>query len=193
MPITRYSGPNAEPVTLEEMKEHLRVDWDDEDTYISDLITACRRLAGDWGNRSFVNEKWDEYFDQWPKGTNEMRLQKAPLQSVSSIIYVDTASATQTWASTNYTVVTASEPGRVVLKWAGSWPTNTLRPGLPIRVRYTSGYGTSAADVPQETKLLIKSLVAHFYENREPVIRGTIASKIPYHLETLLMQNQNWV
>lgn len=193
MPLTLVTAATSEPVTVEEMKEHLNIDFDEDDTYIGDLITACRRLIGGWANRSYVNETWDEGRENWPKGKNEIRLTRAPVSSVTHIKYIDTDGATQTWDASNYTVVTGSEPGRVALKWSGSWPVSTLQPGLPITIRYVAGFGTSAVSVPEENKLAIKMLVAHFYSQREPVVVGTITSKVPYHLETLLMNEQVWV
>lgn len=193
MPISVVTPAAAEPVTVAEMKEHLRVDWDEEDTYIGDLITACRRMFTGMTNRVCVNEKYTERFENWPRDKGEILLQRAPLSTVSTVVYTDTAGATNSWASSNYTTVTGQEPGRLVLKFSGQWPTDSLQPGLPIVVTYTSGYGTSADDVPADLKLAIKAMVAHYYDNREPVVVGTIASEIPYHLTTLLTHQTVWV
>ncbi|MBL4619634.1 MAG: phage gp6-like head-tail connector protein [Marinicaulis sp.] len=47
MSLTLLSPPIAEPVTLQEMKDHLRVTTNDEDTLINGYLVAAVR-AGAW-------------------------------------------------------------------------------------------------------------------------------------------------
>lgn len=62
--------------------------------------------------------------------------------------------------------------------------------GLPndrsdIYVLLTAGWAT-AADVPGNLKQAIRMLVAHWYENRETVVVGTITSEVQFGVDQLL-------
>lgn len=84
---------------------------------------------------------------------------------------------------------TDSEPGRVVLKHGQSWPSTTLRTMNPVQVTYVAGYGL-AASVPPHLVQLIKLLVSHWYENREPVVVGSITASIPLAVDSLIWLNR---
>lgn len=44
----------TEPITLSEAKQHLRVLFDDDDTYIASLITAAIQYAENYQNRVYL-------------------------------------------------------------------------------------------------------------------------------------------
>ena len=44
-----------EPITLAEAKSHLRVTFEDDDSYITALITAARQYAENYQNRVYVS------------------------------------------------------------------------------------------------------------------------------------------
>ena len=45
----------TEPITLAEAKSHLRVTFEDDDSYITALITAARQYAENYQNRVYVD------------------------------------------------------------------------------------------------------------------------------------------
>ena len=51
------SGEPTEPVTLEEAKNFCKIDVDDDDTLITSLITAARRMCEDYTNIGFINRE----------------------------------------------------------------------------------------------------------------------------------------
>ena len=55
-----------------------------------------------------------------------------------------------------------------------------------VTVTFVAGYGSAATDVPSVLREAVKMLTAHYYEFRQPVISGTIATKIPMHIESLI-------
>jgi hypothetical protein len=63
-------------------------------------------------------------------------------------------------------------PARLTPIYGGSWP-QTQDVINAFTVRFTAGYGTTAASVPYDVKAAIKLLIGHLYENREAVIVGS--------------------
>jgi len=192
MILKLVTAPVAEPITTAEAKTHLRIDGSDEDTLIDTYIMAARQLCEMEARRAFVTQTFDLFLEQWP-ASDEIMLPRPPLQSVTSITYTDSNGNAQTMPSADYLVDTASEPGRVVLSYGGTWPSATLRPGPAITVRFVAGYGLAAA-VPAMYKQAIKLLVGHWYENREQVVLapGLGAAQLPMGVKALLMVDRGW-
>lgn len=172
--LSLVTAPSVEPVTLAEVKEHLRVDTTDEDTLIATLISAAvEHVSGRNGftGRALVQQTWDCYFDAFPTG--EIELPLPPVQSVTSIIYQDADGNSQTLAASVYSVNTTSEPAKVFLKPDQSWP-ETAETWDAVKVRFVAGYAPTndgsptdfASGVPAAIKAAIFLTVADLYENR---------------------------
>lgn len=180
-----HTAPDHEPVDLAEAKAHLRVDGSEEDSLIDALIVAARRQAELTSRRALVTRTLEAQLDCWPQD-NCIELAYPPLQSVTSITYIDSAGASATLPSADYIVDKHSQPGRIVLGYGKSWPSPTLRPGAAITVRYVAGYG-DAEDVPQEYKQAMLLLIGHFFEHREAVAAGVTLNTLPLGVEALLL------
>lgn len=179
------SAPASEPVTTAELKSHCRVEVSDDDTLIASYGAAAREWVertGIW--RSLVTQTITLKLDEFPCSDDPILLPQPPLISVTSITYVDTNGTTQTWSSSEYRVDTYAEPGRVTPAYGYSYPSTRDVTGA-VTVVYSAGYGT-ASDVPNSIKTAIKFLAANWYENREPVVLGTIAPQVPWTILALL-------
>ena len=51
----------------------------------------------------------------------------------------------------------------------------------------TAGYGDEASDVPAPIRHAIKLLVAHWFEQREPVVLGSAPQEVPGTVAGLLL------
>ena len=174
--------PSVEPVTTAEAKLHLRVDHGDEDAYIDTLVAVARQYIELTTRRAMVNTTFELKLDAFPI---EIRPPRSPLSSVTSISYVDTNGDTQTLSTSVYSVDTDTEPGRISLAFNKVWP-NLRHQNDAVTVTFVAGYGSAATDVPSVLREAVKMLTAHYYEFRQPVISGTIATKIPMHIESLI-------
>ena len=185
MHITLVTPPATEPITLDEAKEHLRVDVTDEDDYIEGLIRAARQYAETtFTHRAFIEQELRLTLNRWPVD-RYLELPRPPLISVTSITYTDEDGTADTLtAGTDYLVDTAAN--RLVLRNGVYWPTVTLQESGAISIVYLAGYGDRASDVPEEIRHALKILVGHWYENREPVVIGSIVGNIPMSAEALL-------
>lgn len=199
MTIKQATAPTVEPVTVGELKEHLRLTHSAQDSLLADLIAAARQRAESVTARAFISSTWDATWSRFPGYCRRgqfagrmLELPRSPLVSVEYVKYLDADGELQTFAADQYTVDTASEPGRIVLKPTADWPSLGEYPAA-VQVRFVAGYGGSTdaakrAAVPVLAKLAVKFLAAHFYANPAPVITGTIATKIPGHVAAILDQ-----
>jgi len=190
MILKRTVDPTEEPVSVTEAKAHLRVDLADDDLLIGSLVTAARQYIEDTAARALCTQTWRLSLDEWPT-IGYIELPRPPLQTVSSIVYTDSAAVAHTFSTDYYDVDTDSEPGRVVLEYGDTWPTGTLASTNPIQVTYVAGYG-AVASVPQHLKQAILLLTAHWYENREAVMvaQGTTIQNLPLAIDSLIWLNR---
>lgn len=187
-------APAEEPITIDEAKLHLRVDGDDEDAHIMNLITAARMEAERVTWRAFCERTFVLNLDAWP-GESCIALPRAPLRSVESVIYTSDAGVATTMASSDYIVsAPGNERGLIALKRQSTgWPTTTLQVVDGIELRFTAGYG-DPSDVPQLFKQAMLLMIGHWYENREEVVitPGVVAVEVPLAAQGILFNNRAW-
>ncbi|NRF91535.1 phage head-tail connector protein [Paenibacillus frigoriresistens] len=181
--LSIVTPPIDEPVTLEEVKAHLRVDFDDDDFYIAALIYAAREITEQKTNRALITQTWDYILDDFPC-VNEIKLRKPSLQSVTSVNYTTSDGVEHVMSTDDYIVDTKSNPGRIFLGFSKIWPPVVLQPASAVRIRFVAGY-SSGNEVPQALKHAMFFLIAHFYENREPISKD-IVNKIPMTFDFLI-------
>ena len=163
MGLTCSSEPAIEPVSLAEAKTHLGVVAADHDAMIGAYVKGARQHFEAINNRAYITSIWQWKRERFPVDPSILYVPRPPLQSVTSIQYVDTAGDTQTWSSGSYDVDTDGQPGRIVPVYGETWP--TVRGDLNgITVTFVAGYGTASIDVPPAIRALIKSFVAAMYE-----------------------------
>lgn len=177
--------PALEPVSLNEAKEHSRITITEDDDYVTALIVAARQWAEEWTKRAFITQTRRVTMDRFPRGRRDIVLPFPNLLTVSSVAYIDTNGDSQTWDSSLYTVDTDELPGRVRLNYGVQYPVGRTQPD-GVTVTYTCGYGPAASDVPVAIRHAIKILCGHWYDNREPVVTGTVAAEIPFVHKSLL-------
>ena len=178
-------APSFEPISLAEARDQARVDVDVDDAIISSYITAARVHATDINGRGMAKATYTLTAPRFPSW---FVLPRPPLVSVTSIKYLDENGDQQTFSSDNYTVDTASEPGRVFLIPTADWPAHQDVFNA-VEVIYISGF-TSAAVVPETYKQAMRMLIAHWYEYREPIIVGAAVAKVPIAVDTMLMTDR---
>jgi uncharacterized phiE125 gp8 family phage protein len=137
----------------------------DEDTELTRLITAARKICEKHLGRSMITRTYDYYLDEWPEECVELPM--SPAISVSAIAYTDTAGTAATWTATEYQVSVTGFISRIKPAYGYFWPSATLREMDGIKITYTAGYGATAASVPEEYRQAILLVLGDLYENRE--------------------------
>jgi uncharacterized phiE125 gp8 family phage protein len=189
--------PATEPVTLDEMKVFARVDYEDDDDLLTSLMKSARVKVERWLGRALITQtRAFMLSDSGFESAGKIILPNPNVQSISSVTYYDTSEASQTVSSALYRLVNGSDPDNeafIELLVNQTWPTATANRELPWTVTYVCGYGTDAANVPEEIKLGIKMLVATWYEHRELIVVGTTAENMPFSTHGVLMAHRwNW-
>ena len=147
--------PTAWPVSLPEFKARLKITHDDMNAELLRYIEAATEYAQEYQWAQFCTATYVERFDRFP---GVFCLRRNPVQSVSSLAYVDTGGDSQTLvANTDYTVDIYAKPARIVTAYNKSWPA-TRGHINDVTVTYVAGYG-SPADIPEEirTAILLKA------------------------------------
>lgn len=143
--------PVGEPISLTAAKLHLRVDHAVDDVLIADLIKSARDFVEDFTARRLIVRTEELTIDAFPANLIEsIELPSAPLVSVSSVKYYDTAGVEQTLATSVYTVDAKSEPGRIYLAYNQWWPATQDIPNA-VRIAYLAGYVSTFAAAVDDT------------------------------------------
>lgn len=182
MRLLLLTPPATEPVTLAEVKTRLRIDDATDDAGVNRLIAAATKHAESITRRAFVTQQWALTLDAFPCGSISLPL--PPLQSVQEISYIDSDGATVVLASTEYLVDKNGLIGMIHRAYQKQWPTTRAQP-MAVTIKFTAGYGAAAA-VPSDLASALMLLVAHWDQNREPVVVGTIVSSVPLSVDSLL-------
>lgn len=180
--IVNSTPATAFPVTLPDMKLHLRVDDSDQDDIISGCIQSATKHVESVTGQALITSTWQETFDAFPACFIPLR---SPLVAVTSITYIDLAGSSQTLAADQYTVDTTRQRGRIVEAYQVTWPSTRAHINV-VTLTYTAGHGTAPADVPQPIRQAIMLMAAHWYEHPEGVVVGTIATELPMAVKDLL-------
>lgn len=182
MRVDLVTGPAAEPLTVAEAKAYRRIEGSTEDTLVGDLITAARELFEEETGRQVITATWRLHLDRFPVGRAPIIVPKPPLQSVTSVTYLDTDGDSQTWSADEYDVVTHSgpfaRPGLIYPAATYSYP-STLDAPDSVTVTFQAGYGADATDVPESARSTLQAMVGDLYEVREGSITGTVVTANP--------------
>jgi uncharacterized phiE125 gp8 family phage protein len=172
--------PTIEPVSLTDAKEHLRVDFTEDDSYILALISAARGYVEGFQKRSLAAQTLELTLDYFP---STIPLKRGPIQAVTSVKYTKADGSSVTIDPSEYLLTSTGDiyPVRC-------WPNAALVRVEGVQVQYTAGYTT----IPPATKQAMLLLIGHWYENREAVVIGKAPAKMPMAVESLLWLDRMW-
>lgn len=178
----RVTPPAELPLTVDEAKDHLRVDHNDENPLIEALIdVVTERLDGYSGvlGRALITQTWQQRWSEFPR-SRWLPLPLAPVQSVT-VEYLDETGTLNTLDSSRYYLVNFASGPFVELDEDDTWPDEADRPDA-VRVTTVCGYGDAADDVPRPIRQAALVMLSDLYEHREHVTVGVAAGAIPMPL-----------
>lgn len=180
MTLVQTAQDGAEPVSLSEAKDHLRVDSGEQDMLILGLVSAAREWAEVVTRRALVDTAYRLDLAGWPS-YGVIVLPRPPLKTLTHVKYYDDANVLQTWATTQYQVSAPVGPwaprAEIRLASDAAWPSTYDRVDA-VQVTFEAGYGAS---VPRAVKSAILILLTHLFEHR-----GDAAESLPPAARALL-------
>lgn len=169
-PASVTVAATSAPVSIDEAKLRLRIDAADDADDVTLMIAGATGYVEKYCNTRLMTQtvamKCDRFADL-------SYLPEAPVQSVSSVTYVDTDGNQQTLDSTVYEPRADGLDAAIVLKYGQQWPVPQV--GSRISVTAVVGY----VSVPDAIRNAILLLVGDAYANREPADLPAGARPVP--------------
>jgi len=185
MPFRRQIEPPTDAaVSIEDLREYLRVNDDTPDAEIEASAAAAVAHIENLTGRAIMTQGWELVLDGFPPGT--IRLPVGPVQSLDSLTYLDGAGVERSLSAALTNVDAGPIDGRVTS--ISGWPATANRTGT-VTLRWTAG----EAVCPPDLAAAIKLLAGHFYANREGVVTGMTATEMPLGVSALVQRHRRFV
>lgn len=173
--------PTQEPLSLQEVKDYLRVEDNTDERILQAMIETARRFAEEHTGRSLMQQTVNQFIDGYDEMEdplfegfrtgpfltyykNYITLARPPVISVTSVSTFNDSDTETTFAATKYFLDNVREPARIVLRNGETFPTS-LRVANAIKIVYVAGY-TSPFAIPEPIRLGMLQHIAHLYEHR---------------------------
>lgn len=173
--------PAAEPLTLAEVKAHLRLDGSTEDALLTTLIAAARAYLEAETGLALITQTLRFYRDDWP-ADGLIQLAIAPLQRLESVTVYDAAGSPHTVPLEGHVLDAAAMPARLFL--ATQPAVGRAVNGIEIDV--LAGFGDTGADVPDALKRAMLTHIALMYELRGAVPAEMQPAAVPAGYDRLV-------
>lgn len=181
MTSIRLADPATEPVSVEEMRAHLRLNGSEEDASLLGFLNAARSHIEQSTRRALISQSWRLYLDAWPVG-RIVRLPVSPVQSVDQVTVYDLDGNASQLDPSDWQLDRSAQPERVKISLGAGLPASQM---MAAEVDFTAGYGAATADVPEDFRQAVRLLAAHWFEHREAGSELAVAS-LPQGLDRLL-------
>lgn len=175
----------VEPISVQELALQCRIDSNDEDTLLTDLIGAARERLETDTRRAFIQRNFTLVMDQFPywgqldrqsiERTSQavgmfygggVFMRRNPVSAITQIQYLDPTGTPTILDPSEYRVDLTSEPARIYPAYGTPWPVTRWQNNA-ITITFTAGYGAAATAVPKIARQAIRLLAAAWYWNRE--------------------------
>jgi uncharacterized phiE125 gp8 family phage protein len=161
MTLFRTAAPQAEPVTVGDVKAHLRLAHDSEDAFIAGLIAAARAEVETQAGLALVLQSWRLVLDDWP-ASGVVLLRRHPVRLIHAVTVYGVDGEASILDPQDYLLDAASRPARLGLA-------ERPRPGRRlngVEIDFAAGFGEGPGDVPETLRRAVTMLAAHWFEFR---------------------------
>ena|SRR5215211_1482386 len=159
MGLRLITPPVAEPMTLAEIKEDLRIDHTDDDAKLTRMMKEARDWLEITLNQKLMTQTWDLILDAFP--TDEIFIPFGPIQSVTQVAYDDAVTFLEVIMDPAGYFLDNTSPAPWLFP-ADSWPM-AMDAVNSVRVRLLAGYETDD-DIPASIRAAYRLKVREFYD-----------------------------
>lgn len=174
--------PAAAPVSLAEAEAHILDVPDDQGALIEGLIAAATQHLDGWTGilgACMVEQEWRQDFDCFARC---LPLPLGPVMSITHVRWRNKAGQMATVNQDEYSLRTDGG-GRSFVRFRDSYQLpSDLYQVAAVQVTYKAGH----EEVPAPLKVAILLTVAHWFNHREAVVTGIIATTIPMGAKMLI-------
>lgn len=171
--VELVTGPAAEPVTVAEMRAHIRQDTTItvDDTKLTSVIKSCRAAIEEHLGIVLLHTTYRVWYHD-DEISDKLELPLAPLSSVSSVKLYDEDNTAVTATATTYYVARYGRRPFVALLSGNTWPNTTgaQRAYDTLVVEGVFGYDADGLGVSENEYLIAKEAleawVFYLYANR---------------------------
>lgn len=181
MPIAIITPPAVRPVTLEQIKQHLRLDTNDEDDLLNSYCDAATEFIESHISKFLIKRNVRQFVDEIPQ-SNELLLEAEPVSEVTLVRGYTVNGEPHDFSSNEYKFLQYDSPPR--LSFEGTNSSSLSANGIEIDM--VAGYGDSGTDIPQNVIRALFVLIAHWYEHRGTNAAGETFGTIPEGFDRLL-------
>ena len=179
MTLFRTAEPLAEPVTVADLKNHLRVDHASDDVLIAGLIGAAREEVERATGMALIDQEWRLALDRLPV-SGRVLLLRHPVRQVLTVTAYGIGGEPSVIAG--YEADLKSRPARVHVEPRP----DALRLFNGIEIDFVAGFGEAGTDVPDGLCRAVRLLAAHWYEFRASLGAADQPASYPAGYEQLI-------
>jgi uncharacterized phiE125 gp8 family phage protein len=166
--------PTGQPVTLAQAKAHLKIETNDEDGYLQELIAAAVATVEAETGKALLTQTWRLYLDDWPPcGLAELPV--APVRSVGPVNAYAAHGTPSPIAAADYLLDRHGEPPRIYFRRRP----DAGREINGIEIDIVAGYGEAGTDVPDQLVRAVLILVAHWHAHRGAASDAALMGSFP--------------
>lgn len=180
--LTLTTAPATEPVTTADFKTWIGYSGSDQDTIFGNLLKTARLWVEEYLSRQLITATYTLKLDSFP--VVELFLPRPPIQSITSIAYLDSDGDSQALSTDIYELTTR---GTLARKYNQVWP-SVRYIHEAVTIVYVAGYGSSATDVPQP----IRDAIMLFAKGVWQSPAGACPSVVMAAAENLLQPYKLW-
>lgn len=153
--------PGAEPLTLAEVKAHLRIDDGEEDALLLSLTGTAREYLERETGLCLLAQSWRLYLDNWP-ADGIVRIAKSPVRAVQTVTVYGEGGLALDVSLEDHLLDGEGRPARLWLRH----PPSPGRMVNGIEIDFSAGYGEAGTDVPDTLKRAMLIHVGHMFAYR---------------------------
>jgi len=149
-------------VSLDTVKDHLKIDGTENDAELTLLIKAATRIAENYTRRTFINTGFRTYRCCF---LDCFELKRSKFQALEKYEYLKDGTFTIVDSSLYY-ITSDTAYSKILLKDGSSYPSDIDMNEQAIIIEFVAGYGVDEEDIPYDLRLALLNHITALFENR---------------------------